>query len=60
MKPGLKPERLVGRLLKLYMGLRVIDNSDGTYGIYDKYGRRIAGEGYLFSEVLPGTAAVTP
>lgn len=36
--------------LKLYMGLRIIDNNDGTYGIYDKYGNRIAGRAYPFKE----------
>ncbi len=46
--------------LKLYMGLRVIDNGDGTYGIYDKYGRRIAGRAYPFSEVFARDSSGNP
>lgn len=37
--------------LKLYMGLRIIDNGDKTYGIYGKHGNRIAGSAYPFAEV---------
>ena len=56
----LKTREVMRPAVKLYMGLRVVDNGDGTYGIYHMNGNKIAERAYPFLEVYARDAGGNP